>query len=179
MVDFLLRRQLENTLQRWQPAIPKPFSVEAFCANLAELRGRPIVLIPWDTRQINQPTGLWIGTAKADYIVFDALTTAIHRAHIVLHELGHLLLGHHDGNAGSVDLLVGGIDPTTVLAAVGRTRAYDERDECEAEQFATYVGERAARQRPDIVGELARVAEHALVIDRLSAAFAGDRPWRR
>jgi hypothetical protein len=175
VVNSHLRLRIEATMRQWQPLMPHPFTVEGFCANLGRERRRPVRLIPWSAGRSDAPSGLWVATVQADYIFFDALATGLHRGHIVLHELGHVLLGHHDGVLDGQEIPFG-VDSALVLAMAGRTRSYDEREELEAELFATYVGEWTARRQPDVIGEGARAE---LVIDRLSAALAGDRPWRR
>ncbi|MFF8481929.1 hypothetical protein [Streptomyces antibioticus] len=67
-----------------------------------------------------------------------------HRAQIVRHELAHLLLGHAGNNASVIDSLLGvlpsGVDPSAVLAALGRT-SYDSETEYDAEMAASCLGE--------------------------------------
>ena len=84
--------------------LPDPFDVEAFIASLARERGRPIDLMPVTARP-NLPCGLVITTDRADWIVYQADTTAVHRQHILLHEAAHLVCGHAeaDGSGFGVD----------------------------------------------------------------------------
>lgn len=41
-----------------------------------------------------QLTGVWLATTEADYVFYESQTPPIHQRHILLHELGHLWLGH-------------------------------------------------------------------------------------
>jgi hypothetical protein len=73
--------------------LPEPFDAEAFIASLARERGRPIDIMPV-TAKPNLPCGLVVTTDRADWIVYRADTTAVHRQHILLHEAAHLVCGH-------------------------------------------------------------------------------------
>jgi hypothetical protein len=175
--DKRLRRDLEQRLRALDVTIPSPFSAEAFCGNVAEARGRAIHLIPWDTTAAVVPCGLWISTVNADYIVYEQAAAGILRQHIVLHELAHLLLGHQGaaqlaGAAGQFEFL----EPDMVDRVLGRTSAYDAREEREAEVLASMVGEQPARYGSAAPGRLG--AGDAAVLDRFSAALAADRSWR-
>ncbi|MFD7261480.1 hypothetical protein [Streptomyces sp. NPDC059874] len=79
-----------------------------------------------------------MGTASVDYVFYEAQTTPLHREHIVLHELGHILFGHHSVEAEEAD----GNDgrAPTVL---GRTN-YTTRQEQEAEMLASMIRIRTA-----------------------------------
>ncbi|MEV7525713.1 hypothetical protein [Streptomyces sp. NPDC091371] len=145
--------------------MPHPFSLDELCNRIAEQRGRPIRLHPLPKEAAETGVcGLWVGTASVDYVFYEAQTTPLHREHIVLHELGHILFGHHsvegeesDGNDGHVP---------TVL---GRTN-YTTRQEQEAEMLASMIRIRTANSgahgtavRP--LGTLARL-ESAMGYER-------------
>ncbi|GAB2575953.1 hypothetical protein GCM10027168_06150 [Streptomyces capparidis] len=128
--------------------LPHPFRAEALVALLAERRGRPIELMPVAARP-SVPCGLLVTTDRADYIVYAADTTALHRQHIILHEVAHLLCGHH----GTPDpALVPHLSPSLVRRVLGRT-VYSEPQEREAELLASLILRRALRSgsapRPD------------------------------
>lgn len=115
------------------------FDLTALCAQLSEQRDRPIELIP---RAFPQPTvfGLWVGTTTSDLVFYESDTTPEHQRHIVLHELGHILLDH-----GSDDLrdevwedLVPTLPADTVRRALRRS-AYDSSAEQDAETFASVI----------------------------------------
>src|SRR5262249_35104949 len=69
--------------------LPSPFSVQALCDQLAERRGRGIHihLLSLGSGE-GIPCGTWLATDEADHIFVEEGTSAFHRDHIVLHELG-------------------------------------------------------------------------------------------
>ncbi|AEW97365.1 MULTISPECIES: hypothetical protein [Streptomycetaceae] len=78
-----------------QLAIPQPFELDAFCRNIAEQRGRPLLLLPLDgPPDPDLPCGIWIGLDVADLVFYEAGAADILKVHIVLHEISHMLLGH-------------------------------------------------------------------------------------
>ena len=93
----------QGTAQLWERCrrmvegleLPEPFDAEAFIASLARERGRPIDIMPV-TAKPDLPCGLVVTTDRADWIVYRADTSAVHRQHILLHEAAHLVCGHAD-----------------------------------------------------------------------------------
>ncbi|MFJ9692529.1 ParH-like protein [Kitasatospora sp. NPDC101183] len=121
-----------------------PFDAGALLERLSVRRGRVIEVLAVPARA-HAPCGLLVSTAQADYILYAADTSALHRRHIVVHEIAHLLLDH----AGSAALepaqeLLGHLSPALVRRVLGRTR-YDEPQEREAELLASLLLSRAAR----------------------------------
>ncbi|MFJ8162631.1 hypothetical protein ACIRBY_17145 [Streptomyces sp. NPDC096136] len=120
-----------------------PFSLDALCARIADRRGRPIRLHPLPREAAESGVcGLWVGTETVDYVFYEAHTTPLHREHIVLHELGHILFGHHS--------LEGEENGGHAPVVLGRTN-YTTRQEQEAEMLASMIRIRtsgAARPRP-------------------------------
>jgi hypothetical protein len=96
-------------------------------------------------------------------------TSPLHREHIALHEIGHLLAGHQ-GQVGVEDiagLLLPDLNPALVRAVLKRT-CYSSEQEWEAEYFATLVLERSRSGRdgrrigaadPALVGVLGRLED--------------------
>lgn len=126
--------------------VPVPFSLPDFCRELALRRGREIRLVPIVTGP-GSPCGLWVATAETDVIFHEAATSSLHRDHIVLHEIGHLLCDHRGGPAVDVALagmLLPSLDAGMVGRVLGRA-AYTDTEEREAELFASLVLERADR----------------------------------
>jgi hypothetical protein len=124
-------------------AIPAPWDLTALIDVVARDRGKPIRLIPYSgLSAAAQPCGMWIGRKTDDIIVYDDTTSGYHGEQIILHELGHLLLDHHDGpkNADAVSMreLLPDIDPATVSHVLGRS-AYDSEQESQAELFASLM----------------------------------------
>ncbi|MGW4057535.1 hypothetical protein ACWEGE_04615 [Amycolatopsis sp. NPDC004747] len=136
-------------------SLPEPFEAGAFVAGLAAERGRPIELMPVSAPE-GAPCGLLMSTERADYILYPTNTTALHRRHIVLHEVGHLLCGHvgSDSHAAGADgvaidaaagrQLMPNLSPELVRRVLGRT-TYSEVEEREAELVASLLAQRVAR----------------------------------
>ncbi|MFJ4776995.1 hypothetical protein [Streptomyces sp. NPDC088762] len=146
-----LRKRCENILG--QLDLTRPFSLDALCSRIAEQRGRPIRLHPLPKEAAESGVcGLWVGTATVDYVFYEAQTTPLHREHIVLHELGHILFGHHSLEGEEAD----GAAPTVL----GRTN-YTTTQEQEAEMLASMIRIRTANSGPHTAaparGTLARL----------------------
>ena len=141
--------------------VPEPFSVDVFLERLVAQRGRPIRLMPTDSSP-GGPCGLWLKTDRVDYVVHERATTPLHRDHIVLHELGHLLCDHSsddEGVDGSIARLVPGLSAATIQRVLGRT-AYGTRQEQEAEVFASMLLQRRPVPRaaqPDAAPDVQRL----------------------
>jgi hypothetical protein len=172
-----MRRRCAKRLRELNVPVPVPFTAEAYCANLAVARGRPIHLLPKDTSGATVPCGLWLSTTTADYVVFDRTAPPVLRDHIILHELSHILCGHRGAlRADNAHTLFELLDPDVVRLVLGRTSAYEVAEEREAEELASMIGERAS-PRPRALREPSD-ADVAAVIGRFSAALAADRNWR-
>jgi len=135
-------------------SLPEPFDAGDFVAGLAAERGRPIELMPVSAPE-GAPCGLLMSTERADYILYPTNTTALHRRHILLHEVGHLLCGHvgSDGHAAGADgvaldaagrQLMPNLSPELVRRVLGRT-TYSEVEEREAELVASLLAQRVVR----------------------------------
>ncbi|WP_258025256.1 hypothetical protein [Streptomyces bambusae] len=127
-----------------------PFSLDALCERIAGQRGRPIRLHPLPKEAAESGIcGLWVGTASVDYVFYEAQTTPVHREHIVLHELGHILFGHNSLEGEET----GGAAPVIL----GRTN-YTTRQEQEAEMLASMIRTGAGfRPTAEPQGTLARL----------------------
>ncbi|WP_329377180.1 ImmA/IrrE family metallo-endopeptidase [Streptomyces sp. NBC_01351] len=129
-----LRKRCENILGHLE--LPHPFSLDELCNRIAEQRGRPIRLHPLPKEAAETGVcGLWVGTVNVDYVFYEAQTTPLHREHIVLHELGHILFGHHSVEGEGND--------DHVPTVLGRTN-YTTRQEQEAEMLASMIRIRTA-----------------------------------
>jgi hypothetical protein len=158
-----LRRRCEAALL--ELPVPDPFDLEGFCAAIAGRRGRPIVLRP--VAGVGQGvTGVWLAVddPPLDVIVYEARTSPLHRQHIVLHELGHVLAGHSPrvGGPGSHRLLFPDLDPEAVRRTLER-EAYSSEEEREAELLASLILHRATRRGPDDPGSDAGRRLEALI----------------
>ncbi|MDQ1018109.1 hypothetical protein [Streptomyces afghaniensis] len=142
-MDWLMERRLRALCKRELRAlgVRSPLRVDELCRLLGEARGRPLRLMPYPL-EVPGPYGAWVSTPTADYIFFQKETTKTHQDHIILHEIGHMLAGHH--NESIDDLVVSeqapDLPPSTIDRALRRT-LYDNAQEREAETIATIIME--------------------------------------
>ncbi|OLT94447.1 hypothetical protein BKG60_18915 [Mycobacterium syngnathidarum] len=125
--------------------IPSPWDRDVFVQGVADMRGRPITLIPTDTASlIDSPCGLWLRRDSDDLILHEAGTSDYHVDQIVCHEIGHMLLGHGVAVRPTTDGqhraevcrgLLPTLDPESVLAVLGR-KEFEVDQERDAEMFA-------------------------------------------
>lgn len=141
-----LHKRCEAILGRLE--LTHPFSLEGLCERIAEQRGRPIRLHPLPKEAAESGVcGLWVGTADVDYVFYEAQTTPLHREHIVLHEIGHILFGHHSLEAPAGDPAGTGGTDGSVPTVLGRTN-YTTRQEREAEMLASMIRIRTGTRGP-------------------------------
>ncbi|MBF6071398.1 MULTISPECIES: hypothetical protein [Nocardia] len=78
--------------------LPSPWDVNEYLARVAAHRGRSISLRPVPAELLAgngcRGAGLWVSRRFDDIIVYDAEATDRNADHIILHEIGHMLLGH-------------------------------------------------------------------------------------
>lgn len=132
----------------------RQFELDHFLAHVSHLRGREIRYrgFPFS------PTlfGLWIPVGDRDYLAYNSGTYHVHHVHILLHEVGHLLLGHQPiplerlfGNEaeGVIRVLEG--QPSVPLNCLPRAQAATLLEvtpqEKEAEAFSTLIQQRVIR----------------------------------
>lgn len=106
--------------------VPCPFGFERFIRALGDSLARPVKLVGAPLGG-SAPCGWLMRTSKVDYVCYPTNTSWLHQLHIVLHEIGHLVLGH-SGDA--------------LLLGHSQGDSHDERD---AETFATMAARRIAR----------------------------------
>ena len=144
--------------------LPEPFELGAFCELLARRRGRPIEL--WPLAGLGGRTqGAWIATSAADIIVYEERTTRVHQAHIVLHELSHIICGHEADVGGETGALFPDLSDDMVRGVLQR-HSYATREEREAEILASLIYERA---RPVNAGNAGIPAADPALSQRLEA----------
>ncbi|MFD0266116.1 hypothetical protein ACFVGY_05890 [Streptomyces sp. NPDC127106] len=132
-----LRRRCQALLRDIE--VPRPFSVEALCAALARQRNRPLHLhpLPRSTAEAGA-CGIWLATDEDDHIFFEQRTSRMHQEHIVLHEIGHMLLDHQGGEGAAPAALLPDLNPRLVSRLLGRT-CYGTPQEQEAEMLASLI----------------------------------------
>lgn len=144
MVDRRLRRACEARTR--DLALKAPLGIEELCAHLEKLRGRQIRLSQIDIPDNAAPCGLWVATPGVDYVFYGATPSAVHRAHIIRHELAHIICGHEGALAGDdLATLLPNLSPTTIQRVLSRS-AYTAVEEQEAELLASLMAQRAARE---------------------------------
>jgi hypothetical protein len=122
---------------------PDPWDFEEFCSRVAAYTGRALRVMQIPTLP-DGLCGMYVSTAATDYVYTTMRSTAFHREHIALHEIGHLLAGHRSalGVQNLASLLLPDLDPAMVRAVLKRT-SYTSEQEREAEYFATLVAQRS------------------------------------
>jgi hypothetical protein len=143
-----LRDRCRQRLERI--GIPVPFVVAALCDDVATRRRRPIRLHALTIG--GGPCGLWVAAESADHIFHEAATSPLHRDHIILHELCHLLCDHEPASVLDDELarlLFPHLDAGLVRRILARS-SYSAIQEQEAELLASMIRERADRRgQPD------------------------------
>jgi hypothetical protein len=88
---------MHDTEQRALEAIERlnydfrQFTLHHFLHHLMRVQQRKIVLQPLDFEEIH---AAWMAVGQLDYIFYDANTHEVHQIHNILHECGHIALGH-------------------------------------------------------------------------------------
>ena len=168
-----LRQRCEARLR--DIALPAPFDISAFCESLEEQRGgRTIALHP--LAGLVGICGLWIATDGTDFIFYDANTAPLHKEHIILHEIGHILCDHYAAPATGGELsrlLFPDLDPETVQRVLART-TYSNEAEQEAELLASLILQRVSREQTPLTRAVA--PEVASLLDRFDAVLGRHHP---
>ncbi len=146
------RSQLRRTCEAVVAGLPlpAPFSVDALCERIGAERDRPIRRLPMDLPDA-APFGLLVSVDDADYVIYEQRTTRLHRDHILLHELAHVLLRHEATPVladEAAQLLLPHLDPALVRRMLARTH-YSAVEEQQAELVASLILERASRWTPE------------------------------
>ncbi|MGW7022530.1 hypothetical protein [Streptomyces decoyicus] len=119
--------------------LPEPFSAQELCTQLRRERDRPLHLLPLPTPTVpNTPTGMWLVTARGDYIFYDAQTSLLHQEHIIMHEIGHMLCGHQSVTDGQRLLRHIEVTDPAIQQVLPRIR-YSDGQEQEAEMIASLI----------------------------------------
>ncbi|MFF5856469.1 regulator component [Streptomyces sp. NPDC012751] len=141
--------------------VERSLSLEAVRERVEELRGRPLVIreLPEEAAATGA-CGLWLGTDNADYVFYEARTAPLHREHIILHEIGHVLCDHHrsvtddDDRPTGLLLHTGAPHPHVVKRLMART-SYTTTEEQEAEMIASLI--QSAGETGRVAGPLGRL----------------------
>lgn len=167
-----LRKRCDQLLK--DIAVPDPFELDEFVTTVGRRRGRPVrvVTLPDGSEGVLRAMGRSTGTVcgllvqlvAEDLIVVEP-TDWVHRVHVGLHEIAHLVCGHlSNPPRGTAVGLFPDLDESLVRAVFGRS-TYNEPQEREAEGLASLLSARLlvpsgrARRRKlrggdDIIGRL-------------------------
>lgn len=152
------RKQCEDLVAVLE--VPEPFDLGSLCQRIGQASGRPIVLMP-TAMTFGNFCGLWLATAKADYVFYEQHTTPLHQVHIVFHELGHILRGHSASRTLGEDVaraLTAAVEPGEVQRVLGRD-TYNNEAEYEAELIATLLLQRIGKPTAQVAQQDANDAE--------------------
>ncbi|MEV4763315.1 hypothetical protein AB0J89_11835 [Micromonospora chokoriensis] len=119
--------------------LPTYFTVGEFCTELERARGRPLVVNAVRTRQADA-RATWCRSATTDHILIVSALPRLHRDHLVLHGIGHMVFDHVGSPA--VDRNIRKALHTADMASLRRNLkrvVYTHREEHQAEVFATRV----------------------------------------
>lgn len=175
-----LRQRCEGLLQ--DVDVPDPFDVHAFADSVSRRRGRPVRLLAKHSPV--GPCGVWVALPTIDWVFYEDGTSRMHRDHIIVHELAHLLAAHEPTEQLEPGLLAGllaGLLPDLDLSMVKRVlsrSSYSAVEEQEAEMIATLVMQRAGQPASTKSSESDRPKD-ADVLARLDATLGGARNEHR
>lgn len=167
-------------MRELEPATP--LDVAALAGHIGEVRGKPIVVapseMPVDPESGGESTGgAWLSSPSVDMIFVEQNTSALHQAHIVLHELGHILADHPDqGGRDTVRDLLPDLPEELITRVLRRGHGYDDRAEQEAELIATQIATWA-----DLIGQQPvklSNSDHEHPLGRIQQALYERRGWQ-
>lgn len=160
------RRDVRSALGAISGLLPTPWDIDVFVGRLAQHRGRHIDLVPWAFEGGAEVTsGMFLPSASADYVFYDATASPSRREQIIGHELGHLLLGHdpmlQEAPDGLLEALTPDVSPALARRVLALSRTgYDDAHEAAAELFGTNLARLgASTDHPPEDGELGRLVE--------------------
>ncbi|MBV9450761.1 MAG: hypothetical protein JO345_33210 [Streptosporangiaceae bacterium] len=119
-------------------------------------------------------SGLWIALPGADYIFYEQDTTKLHQLHIIGHETGHMVFGHHQVPVSDSEfacLLFPDLSQELIRSMLARS-GYTDAEEEEAEAFASLLMERITL---DLHAPASPEAEARMC--RVESAFGPGRRW--
>ncbi|WP_159056214.1 hypothetical protein [Streptomyces sp. DSM 15324] len=134
---------------------------------MGERRGREIRLIPYPLESPG-PLGVCVATETADVIFYQQDTTRPHQDHIILHEVGHILVGHLSASA-TVMRHEPGAGPVRMRTV------YDSEEELEAELIATIILERSAMR--GVCQGFDGAGPEDPVLERMGQALRNGTSW--
>ncbi|MEW2577060.1 hypothetical protein [Streptomyces syringium] len=148
-----IRRRCKQLIH--ELALPASTDLQGMCDVVARRVGRPIRLVPMSLDGV--VSGMTATTDDAYWVFYEQKTSPWHQVHIVLHEIGHLILGHDQDPAVTEDALkmwTPSVDVATAMRRMGLTmglarhHCYDNLTERETEILGTLLMERVVPPPP-------------------------------
>jgi hypothetical protein len=170
-----LRQRCERLLREVE--VPEPFDVHAFANAISHRRGRPLRLLTKSSTL--GPCGMWLALPDADLVFYEAATSRLHREHIIVHELAHLLAAHEPAEPLDLALLgnlLPSLDPAVIRQVLART-TYSAVEEQEAEMLASLVLQRGGHAAT--ASTRGAESAEAGVVRQLNATLGGSGADRR
>ena len=116
--------------------------INELITEISAERKREIVIAESDFSGIQQRLcGLWLGLAERDLIFISDDLSGVHRDHVILHELAHLLLDHQVVDTLTIEetaSLFPSLPPALIKRMLQRSH-YDSAQEREAEELASAI----------------------------------------
>lgn len=143
-------RPIRDICDDFFAAVPvlDPFTLHGFMAGVGRLLGRRIEAVA-ATPSATMSCGGLVSTPDGIVVWYPENTSVLHQGHVLLHEVGHLVLDHpgqpvtlsanDDRVLTALQRLMPDL-PTDLIRHVLRRSSYDDAAEREAEQFATVAG---------------------------------------
>ncbi|MFF8769640.1 hypothetical protein [Kitasatospora sp. NPDC015120] len=156
------------------------FTIESLADAVARWRGRPLRLIPLPRTDSGGSgiCGLWIALADIDHVYYSVVTSPVHQAHIVLHELAHILLDHRQDGEPDQDALrrlFPDLDPVMAARLLARdpTRTTSDQEQ-QTELLATLMWQHFDSV-PAVRPGASRESADALCLVKCTFAYAYER----
>ena len=152
--------------------VPSPLDIDRLIDAVSLRRERPVDLVAKNAPL--GPCGLWVAMPGRDVVFFEAGTSKVHREHIILHELAHLLCSHRSTerlDTGILRELFPNLRLDMVQRVMGRSR-YTAPEEQEAEVMAGLIVHRAGGMFT--TATVRRDGPASGVLTRLSTALGGE-----
>ncbi|MFI7313262.1 ImmA/IrrE family metallo-endopeptidase [Streptomyces hygroscopicus] len=149
-----MRRRCKQLIK--ELGVPASTDLPGLCDIVARRVGRPVHMVPMSLGGV--VSGMTASTDEDYWIFYEVRTSPWHQIHIVLHEIGHLLLGHEQDPAVTEDALrmwTPSVDVTTAMRRLGMTpdfarhHCYDNLAERETEVLGTLLMEHVVPASPD------------------------------
>lgn len=137
-----LRRRVRRLLRRLD--IQPPLSAMALCRAVARERGHSIEFQPYPL-PARGPHGLWIKAGPTDVILYQQHATRVHREHILLHELGHILAARYGRGEGQHwNAVIPALGPRAIARVLETSPHRGPAERRDAELIASIIGEWAS-----------------------------------